>query len=123
MEPGDTPLCWAPRAAKVCRWNCSSPASRAGWDRGADIQQPPRVLLVSVPYALKARRGDGWGNASVSIRACKSADGARAREPIRRRTGAATSVSIYLSHRYLAVLKPRLPRVPRSRGGRHHTRR
>ncbi len=63
---------------------------------GADIQQPPRVLLVSVPYALKAADAETVGGmpASAFALANPQTGGTSAASQSGAGTGAATSVSI-----------------------------
>ncbi len=63
---------------------------------GADIQQPPRVLLVSVPYALKAADAETVGGMPASAFALASSQtgGTSAASQSGAGTGAATSVSI-----------------------------
>jgi len=112
-----TPLCWAPRAAKVCRVELLLTAVAAGWGSKARYPATPRVLLVSVPTALRPPTRRRLGNASVSIRALQSADGRHERgEPIRRQARGGYLSVHYLSHRFFSTRRPKSEgsRVPRS---------
>src|SRR3990170_1578308 len=96
MSTAASRCCWARPRTKECRSTCSHRASRAGWgvqaiqsrDReGAVLEEQPRILLVSVPYALKAADAETLGGKPASAFVLARSD------PSRDRKGEGTATS------------------------------